>query len=328
MTAAIIERDKALTELHTGKLIKTSPTVGTLFTEALEAFGISKKTKAKWKQAYAAIEEYSAVPIDKITTADVNKSLVDYAKHHTQERVSRVRSVWGKIFTLAQMKDIPVPDRSKLVQLPKSNVAPTERKQVTISEEDFFTYIEYIENCAKYTHDQKGHHRVPLFRFACLIMWYTGIRPQEVFALRRSSIDLISRTIHIDRSVGSNSESKRVFKTTKTKQSIRDVPIVDDLMPHIIDLLALVDTEDLFLDTDGLPFEIDQVSTYINRTSKKAGIYYTMYMCRHTVSTNLFNSNVPQQVVRDILGHANASMSLAYSRSTESQKRDAMNKLN
>lgn len=327
-TAAIMERDKALSELHVGKLIKTSPTVETLFTEALTAFGVTAKTQAKWKQAYQAIAPYGSTPIDKVTTADVNKSLVTYAQTHTQERVSRVKSVWSKIYKLAQMKDIPVPDRSQLVQLPKSNVVPKERKQVTISEDDFFTYIAYLEECAKYTREPVGMHRVPLIRFACLIMWYTGIRPQEVFALRRESVNLITRTIHIDRSVGSDATRTRVFKTTKTKQSIRDVPIVDDLMPVIIDLLQYVQTDDLFLDHDGLPFEIDQVSTYVGRTAKAAGVYYTMYMCRHTVSTKLFNSNVPQQVVRDVLGHASSSMSLHYAISTEEQKKEALNKLN
>ena len=49
-------------------------------------------------------------------------------------------------------------------------------------------------------------------------------------------------------------------------------------------------------------------------------------MLRHQLSTDLFSSGTPANVIRDIMGHESASMSLDYAVSNEKDRKNAMDK--
>ena len=48
-------------------------------------------------------------------------------------------------------------------------------------------------------------------------------------------------------------------------------------------------------------------------------------MLRHQLSTDLFSNGTPANVIRDIMGHESASMSLDYAVSNEKDRIKAMN---
>ena len=60
------------------------------------------------------------------------------------------------------------------------------------------------------------------------IGFYTGLRSGEILGLMAGDIDLDTRVIHIRRNI-----TKGKITTPKTEKSIREVPILDDLVPYL-----------------------------------------------------------------------------------------------
>ena len=162
-------------------------------------------------------------------------------------------------------------------------------------------------------------------RFMLLIMYYTGCRPSEALALCRNDIDLNQGYIHINHAIGSDEESTRTITRTKTPESIRIIPIADDLRPILEELIEYSSSEPLLLSKDGKPYEINYVSDYIHRISKKCGIPFNAYMLRHLFSTDLFKKGINPIVIRDLMGHSSAQMSSDYATSDDDDKIQALN---
>ena len=68
----------------------------------------------------------------------------------------------------------------------------------------------------------------PFYRLYLAIGFYTGLRTGEILGLMVGDIDLKRRVISIKRSI-----SDGELTTPKTEKSIREVPILDDLVPYL-----------------------------------------------------------------------------------------------
>ena len=77
-------------------------------------------------------------------------------------------------------------------------------------------------------------HANEFYKLYLAIGFYTGLRTGEILGLTHGDIDLKRRVISIKRSV-SNGE----LTTPKTEKSIREVPILDDLVPYLKSLKNL-----------------------------------------------------------------------------------------
>lgn len=71
--------------------------------------------------------------------------------------------------------------------------------------------------------------------------------------------------------------------------------------------------------------ETSVVSAFVSHTSKKAGVNFNLYMCRHSVATSLIQSGTSPRTVQDILGHASYKQSVGYARSSSDERIEAMN---
>ncbi|MCR5373207.1 MAG: tyrosine-type recombinase/integrase, partial [Solobacterium sp.] len=71
--------------------------------------------------------------------------------------------------------------------------------------------------------------------------------------------------------------------------------------------------------------DIDKISDYVHRVAKAAGVQFNLYMLRHQLSTDLFTAGVPANIIRDIMGHESASMSLGYAVSNATDRQAAIN---
>jgi integrase len=73
--------------------------------------------------------------------------------------------------------------------------------------------------------------KVDNYRFYLAIAFYTGMRSGEIIALKKNDIDFDKKTITVKRTRSRFGES-----TPKTKTSIREIPIIELLMPYITEL--------------------------------------------------------------------------------------------
>lgn len=325
MQAAIIIRDNALREINTGTLIKHVPTVGELYHQTKNLFNISVKTWKRHETTYKnSIKKYENREITSIKPIDVQESINDSINSYSLEATQRVLSLWRQIYKAAAMNDILVADKTVAVTIPKSKTPARQQKKVLISDEDFKQFVEYLEETSKYVRDPIGRFRRTRIIYMLKIMFYTGIRPSECFALTKSDINLITNEITINKAIGSTTTKTRQVISTKTTQSIRTVPISDNLKPLLLKMFDEIKEEHLFYDYDGLPFETSFLSQFISRISNRIGIKFNMYMLRHRMATDLIQSNTSARTVQDILGHATYKQSVGYARSSDEDRKTAI----
>lgn len=325
MRAAVTIRDNALMDLRSGRLVKHAPTVEELFERTKVLFNITVPTWKRHRNAFEhSIKPYSSRPISEIKAADIQQSLNDSINTYSVDATERVLAVWRQIYRAAVMDGVMVPDLTSVVQMPKSKKPLIPKKNVMISEADFRKYLEYLETSRKFVRDERGMFRRQRIIYILEILWNTGMRPAEVLALEWSDIDLDARTISVTKAVGSTATARRQIVTTKTAASVRIVPISDDLEIVLQQMQMDLPQEHPLYDIDGLPFNIDYLCDFIARTSKACGIEFNMYMCRHSMVRSLREADVAPRIQQDILGHTSYTTTIGYDRSSEDEKRRAI----
>jgi integrase len=139
------------------------------------------------------------------------------------------------------------------------------------------------------------------------IAFYTGMRSGEIIALKKSDIDFKNRLISVSRSRGIFGES-----TPKTKFSVRQIPIIDSLLPYLQTIYDSHDYEYLFITQYKKPYRDNNVFTYkfwIPSLEELNIPYRRPYNTRHTYATNmLYNELVSPVQLAQLLGHANTKM--------------------
>lgn len=325
LKAAIVVRDKAVADLRIGRLVKHTPTVAELFERTKTLFNITIPTWKRHRLAYEhSIKPYGNKEISAVKAADIQQSLNESINKYSADATERVIAVWRQIYKAAVMDGVMVPDLTAVVQMPRDKHPAAKKKPVLISAEDFQKYINFLLLSDKYVQDEAGKFRRKRIYYILMILYHTGMRPAEAMALEWSDIDLDQHTISVTKAVGSTATARRQIVTTKTAASVRMVPISDALDPILRQMMVDLPKKHPLYDYDGLPFEIDFLSNYVRRTAKKCGIDFHLYMLRHTMVHSLREADVAPRVQQDILGHTSYNMTISYDRSTEDEKRHAV----
>ena len=149
--------------------------------------------------------------------------------------------------------------------------------------------------------------KVDNYRFYLAVAFYTGMRSGEIIGLKKSDIDFENKIIKVSRSRSRFGET-----TPKTRYSIRELPIIDLLMPYLKDLFNLHDNEYLFVTQYNQPYRDTHVFQYEywKPSLEELKIEYRRpYNTRHTYATNmLYNNLVTPVQLAQLLGHANTQM--------------------
>ncbi len=149
--------------------------------------------------------------------------------------------------------------------------------------------------------------KVDNYRFYLAIAFYTGMRSGEIIGLKKSDIDFENKIIKVSRSRSRFGET-----TPKTRYSIRELPIIDLLMPYLKELYNLHDNEYLFVTQYNKPYRDTHIFQYKywKPSLEELKIEYRRpYNTRHTYATNmLYNNLVTPVQLAQLLGHANTQM--------------------
>lgn len=318
-------RNKKLVEIDENRLIVHTPTVEELFNKSFELIPLSIKTKYKHQNIYKnSIIEYSKIPIDKINLADVQTCINDFAKEHSENQVNRCITVWRRIFQSAKMEGYQIPNLADAVIKPKCK--PSKKaKKINLTLQTLNQFIDAVEH---YNTDTPfGRYNSILVSYLIKVLAFTGMRPAEALALKRDDFHFqeTGNYISITKACGSNETAKQRIIHTKTKKSVRNVPISDDLLPIVKSLLAWTHHDFVFSDFNGDLIEIDDLCTYILNVSKKSNIPFNLYSLRHKFSTDLIKEGTDPATLRDLMGHESSAMSLYYAYSNEQDRIDAVN---
>ncbi len=323
LTVACIQRDKYLKQIRESTYRKSVPTLQDLWDKKFDYITRSVATQHKHRNYWnGGIKKYATKRIDKITIADIQKSVNDFSMNHTQKELSGFVSCWRDFFKLASMLDVPVSDKTLSIIIPKSKLVK-KSFPVTFSDSDFFKLLDILITYP--FQNEKSQHKAKMIRYILIIGYYTGMRPAEIVALNPE--DISNDEIKINKAVGSTSTDKLAIITTKTPQSIRTVPIHEELKPYLEELLKESASSPIIVEYDGSLFSIGKASYFLYRICKANDIQFHMYSLRHAFASRLVQNGISPRTTQDLLGHATFSMSVEYARSSSEERKQAISKI-
>lgn len=186
-----------------------------------------------------------------------------------------------------------------------------------------------------------------IYKLGILLCLFMGLRLGEICALKWEDIDMISRTLHVNRTVqrlpvdtvhtfGSSQNNHTATRKTslyidspKTSNSLREIPIPDFIYDKLSDYYNTSMKGDSYFLKENQPMD---PRTYQNRFhiySREAGIGNThFHALRHTFATNCISSGADAKSVSEILGHSNVNITLnRYVHPNLETKRSAINSI-
>ncbi|WP_195962720.1 tyrosine-type recombinase/integrase [Clostridium tyrobutyricum] len=227
-------------------------------------------------------------------------------------------------------------------------------KSITIPDNRFKDSDSEIENdITIFTLDEQNkfikaveNHRL---RALFLLALGTGFRQGELLGLKWSDIDYNKCTLSVKRSIksvylfdGNKREYHLIEQTPKTKNSIRTIPIPENLI-SILKRRKLEQNEEklkvgsvyvkndyIFSNPLGTATDPQNLRKIYKRILVNNNISYKKFhSLRHTYATRLFEKDVPIKTVQMLLGHSDISTtSNIYVHVMPEQKIEAVNKIN
>ena len=217
----------------------------------------------------------------------------------------------------------------KAVQLPKDKSVKVEPSVFTHEE------IQKLVSAAK--------DSISL-NFIFVFAEFTGMREGEILALTYGDIDMVGSIIHVNKTINFlkiDGVYQPLVTKPKTPESIRDIPIFNDIKPLLAAYIANEKEKHLRL---GIPFSKDSIlfssvaGTYIEasnlrkrlkRLLNKLGIpQRNFHMLRHTFCSLLSEMGVPLKTASELMGHSDIAITAkTYTHTGMDEKKRAMSAL-
>jgi len=231
--------------------------------------------------------------IDSIKPSELSLWQNNLLEKLSSKSVINIRIIFNGIFEDALRDEIISKNPFSIVKAPK-NIAL--RENIPFSKDEIFKILSTTPD------------KIKLF-FA--IGFFTGMRTGEITALKWENIDLVNRTISVKAT-----RNKGIETSPKTKSSIRDVDILDVLIPYIENHLKYKIDESPYVFTSRLnkPYHsaIKISTTYWKKVLKRLEIpYRNLYQMRHTFASMMVGSGEDVLWVSNMLGHKNSNITLS-----------------
>lgn len=265
---------------------------------------------------YARNQEYlktlrkypiGSMHITVIGTEDIEMFLASVTRYSNRMLRIFYKMLWAAFELAYDKRVIEInPMKADSIRCPVS--AKEDRRVVAMTEEDQKAYVKALLE-----------HKVPYgrnnYKLQLLIALYTGLRMGEINALKPEHVHLDEGFIHVERTVARGINDRYYISTTKTENSVRDVPISNTVRPYIEKALAEAQRNPeglIFYDyiKDGI-ISSCQVNSFQRRICKKAGIrHYCQHALRHTFATRCIEAGIEALVLKEWLGHSNIHITL------------------
>lgn len=169
-----------------------------------------------------------------------------------------------------------------------------------------------------------------------IICLSAGLRIGELCALKWENIDINQGIIKVRKTIqriyvteGKRKYTKLIIDDPKTQQSVRDIPLSNNLIKLIKPIMKIVNNDYYILTNDEKPTEPRTYRNYYKRLLKKLNIPdIKFHGLRHSFATRCIESNSDYKTVSVLLGHSNISTTLnLYVHPNNEQKKKCINKM-
>lgn len=260
-----------------------------------------------YKPALARAKEYFLkTPIRQIKSSDINRFLVKFIKenHAAQKTAKSQLMVLNLIMKYASANGYIQFNPARDISIPRG--LPHEKREIA-SDED----IQRIKNSTDCT-------------FGMFAYWvlFTGCRRGELLALTWEDVDIVDRTIQINKSVYFKN-STPVVKSPKTEAGERVIPLMNKLLDKIVPGHGPI------FQSDCGKILTEKVFMRLWREySKESGITCTPHQIRHAYATMLFENDIAVKDAQALLGHAYSTTTQdVYTHIREARKEEMKNRL-
>lgn len=230
--------------------------------------------------------------INKIKRSDFVKWQNTLLKKLSGKTVQGIRAIFMTILQDALKDEVIEKNYLSLVKSPKITDV-IEKKPFTVDE-----IYKILDNTAD---KMKAYFAIGFF---------TGMRTGEIIALKWEDVDFKNRIIKVRHSIRAGQ-----YTRPKTESSIRDIDILDALMPYLVEHKKIVKAASIFLfeTYEDKPFYTsDKISShYWKKVLIAQNIEYrNLYQMRHTFASQMLMNNESILWVSKMLGHKDSSMTL------------------
>ena len=240
--------------------------------------------------------------LDEIKPSEIATWQSKILKKLSTKSLTMIRAVFNVMFNDALADELITRNPMSLIKKPK-NVSVNEI--LPFKQDEIFMLLGHIQE---------------KMRAVFAIGFFTGMRTGELVALKWSDIDFDNNIIKVRRAKRQNVES-----LPKTKSSIRDIDIIDILLPYLQNHLKfkLDDSEYMFNSLHKRPFTCFHsiARTYWRPIFDKVDIEYrNPYQMRHTFASMMISNGEDILWVSKMLGHTNSAITLTmYARYIENK---------
>jgi len=154
------------------------------------------------------------------------------------------------------------------------------------------------------------------YRAVIYTIAFTGMRPGEALALRLEDVDLINKTIRINKTNYAKSDRKKDFELTppKTIGSVRIIDIDDIVVDKIQELKDFRKSNNwnddgyVFGEQDGFPTTVKMLNRAVKRIAARTNIDkpFRTYILRHTHISLLAEAEVDLNYIMNRVGNKNS----------------------
>ena len=265
--------------------------------------------------------DISNMPIIKVKNNDISKDLLKLT-NYSNSTIYKIKRLISKAFDIAITQNIITTNPFKVDDLiikVKSNKINKKIEALTLEEQNL------LLNELSHTDDR--------YKNVFYIALYTGMRIGEILALKKEDIDLKNKIIKVRKTITKDKNDKAILgETTKTYNSLRDVPIIKPLFPILSDLISKEDNylflyNNSFIDQSTINTHLKKIcknanikviinpnkTVHKNNTIKKVNLKTSSvhtHMLRHTFATRCIESGMNALVLSKILGHKNIEITL------------------
>lgn len=281
--------------------------------------------------------QLAMLPINQIKKMTLQKHYTDMVTTgKSVSQVENIHKVLSKFFKFAVSEDYIVKDPCIGVKLPKSKEEDYESDDKVV---EVFT-SEEVKQLYQAMEDEK-------LKYVALFSLFTGLRLGEILALEKD--DIKNHTVKVNKSLTNakvfDGKNKYHYETkvvkTKTKSSIREVPIPEPMQVELSRLKILVAKEKMRLgpvyEENNLLFP-SLTGTYIDKRNfnrswtrflDRVGMpHRKFHALRHTFATRLIENGVNIVTVSKLLGHTSIQTTEIYTHVLKDEKKKGIDTLN
>lgn len=290
----------------------------------LESNIITESTYGRSLNTFNVIKKNSIgeMPIQKVETYQL-QDFINNQKNYANSYIDKIYKMLDNIFDEAVKMDIIF--KSPMINVLKPKSIKNDKKIDALSIDEQKAFVSAV-------HDDT-------YKNIFLIALHTGMRIGEILALTPENIDFDKKLIHVTNTLTRDKNGRVVIgKTTKTYNSIRDIPITSILDPVLKDSIINYTSNSnnlLFCQPNGKIIAPSTIDTHFKKICKNANVRVIItkkkkeidangnvkfvnlktstvntHMLRHTYATRCIEAGVPAEVLQRLLGHKNISITI------------------